>query len=86
MKHNPSPSPSHATRGAAPKTRTPVPRPEADATRLDKTGDRVGERIRFAAYVLYEQRGYVAGHELEDWLRAEAQILLAEDDGTTSAK
>lgn len=29
------------------------------------------ERIRVAAYLLAEQRGFTPGHELEDWLAAE---------------
>ena len=31
--------------------------------------------IRLRAYDLYEQRGRAEGHALEDWLRAEAEIL-----------
>jgi hypothetical protein len=31
--------------------------------------------IRLRAYDFYEQRGRAAGHALEDWLRAEAEIL-----------
>jgi len=31
--------------------------------------------IRLRAYDLYEQRGRMDGHALEDWLNAEAQIL-----------
>lgn len=30
--------------------------------------------IRIAAYSLYERRGYVSGHELEDWLQAEMEV------------
>lgn len=30
--------------------------------------------IRLAAYSFYERRGYVSGHELEDWLEAEMEI------------
>jgi hypothetical protein len=30
--------------------------------------------IRIAAYTFYERRGYVSGHELEDWLQAEMEI------------
>jgi Protein of unknown function (DUF2934) len=30
------------------------------------------ERIRVAAYYLAERRGFASGHELEDWLAAEA--------------
>jgi hypothetical protein len=32
------------------------------------------EQIRPRAYQLYEQRGKVDGHELEDWLQAEAEL------------
>jgi hypothetical protein len=33
------------------------------------------ERIRVRAYELYEQRGKVEGHDMEDWLQAEEEIL-----------
>ncbi len=40
-----------------------------------KTGaEAVAERIRCRAYELYEERGYEEGHEIEDWLRAEAEV------------
>lgn len=32
------------------------------------------EQIRRRAYELYEQRGREHGHDLEDWLRARAEI------------
>jgi hypothetical protein len=35
------------------------------------------EVIRLAAYAFYEARGRVDGHELEDWLKAEAQVAQA---------
>lgn len=38
------------------------------------------ERIANRAYELYEQRGRTHGHDLEDWLRAEREIL-GEDVG-----
>ena len=31
--------------------------------------------IRTRAYQLYEERGYEDGHDLEDWLRAEGEII-----------
>ena len=31
--------------------------------------------IRTRAYQLYEERGYEEGHNLEDWLRAEGEII-----------
>ncbi|MBZ5598575.1 MAG: DUF2934 domain-containing protein [Acidobacteriia bacterium] len=33
------------------------------------------QAIRRRAQELYEQRGRVAGHEVEDWLRAEAEVM-----------
>ena len=33
------------------------------------------EKIRVRAYELYEQRGKIEGHALDDWLQAEAEIL-----------
>lgn len=32
------------------------------------------EQIRRRAYELYERRGREAGHEVEDWLQAEAEL------------
>ncbi len=37
------------------------------------------EEIRIRAYQLYEERGYTAGHEDEDWLVAEREILSRHD-------
>jgi hypothetical protein len=33
------------------------------------------EYIRLRAYSIYEQRGRQDGHDMEDWLQAEAEIL-----------
>ena len=33
------------------------------------------DQIRQRAYQLYEARGREDGHELEDWLRAEAELV-----------
>ena len=35
----------------------------------------VEAEIRSRAYELYERRGRVDGHELDDWLQAEAEVL-----------
>jgi Protein of unknown function (DUF2934) len=36
------------------------------------------DRIRTRAYELYEERGKEDGHELDDWLRAEAEVTSSE--------
>jgi DUF2934 family protein len=41
--------------------------------------------IRRRAYELYEQRGYTPGHENEDWLVAEREVLSRADDQQQSA-
>ena len=33
------------------------------------------EKIRLRAYLLFEKRGGEHGHDLEDWLQAEAEVL-----------
>lgn len=33
------------------------------------------EKIRLRAYELYEQRGREEGHEVEDWLKAESEVI-----------
>ncbi|HUA16141.1 MAG TPA: DUF2934 domain-containing protein [Verrucomicrobiae bacterium] len=35
----------------------------------------LNDSIRYRAYELYEQRGREDGHELEDWVRAEGEVL-----------
>lgn len=41
----------------------------------DWVDDRVEEYIRQRAYQLYEQRGRTDGFDLDDWFRAEAEVL-----------
>ena len=42
---------------------------------LNLGGEVMEEKIRRRAYELYEQRGREEGHAMDDWLRAEAEIL-----------
>jgi hypothetical protein len=39
----------------------------------------VEETIRRRAYVLHEERGRGDGHELEDWIEMEAEVLRSKD-------
>jgi hypothetical protein len=47
------------------------------------------ELIRKRAYKLFEQRGYKHGHDLDDWLQAEAEVLgkkpTASEEQTSAA-
>jgi hypothetical protein len=50
------------------KSRGPLPQ-------KPKPSDDAEEKIRLRAYELYEQRGRIDGHALDDWLQAEGEIL-----------
>jgi hypothetical protein len=50
------------------------PEPEKNSSTTDLEAE-----IRLRAYQLYEQRGYMPGHEDEDWLVAEREVLARYD-------
>jgi len=49
-----------------------APRPATDAPAISDASIR--KEIAKAAYQLAERRGFLPGHEVEDWLAAEAQV------------
>ena len=52
-----------------------MPAPKLVEVRKDSFAANLEEKIRIRAYQLYEERGYLPGHEDEDWLIAEQEIL-----------
>ena len=46
---------------------------KADLQKTDDGGE-LEDQIRARAYQLYEQRGRDDGHNLDDWLQAEAEL------------
>lgn len=40
-------------------------------------------QVALAAYFIAEKRGFGPGHELDDWLAAEAQLATAEQPSVT---
>lgn len=60
-----------------PKTTT---KPVSTASAIDATS-KLEEQIRRRAYELYEQRGREDGHEINDWLQAEAEARQMEEKG-----
>ena len=52
---------------------TPAKRPQPISTTPDPL--QLEERIRVRAYELYESRGREHGHDLDDWLQAEGEML-----------
>lgn len=60
-----------AVKQAAPaKSAKPIP-VAASATRVHASQDRIRER----AFEMFEMRGSSHGHDMQDWLHAERQIL-----------
>jgi hypothetical protein len=75
MKHqHPAPAAVHPIH-AAPKVRAlPGRTTKSRGPGLVESGDGRDQAIREVAYSFYEARGRIAGHELDDWLQAEAQV------------
>jgi hypothetical protein len=55
------------------KAQRTSPTPRGSTTQIGSTPDLL-EQIRLRAYELFEQRGRTEGHELEDWVQAEAEV------------
>ena len=51
----------------------------ASATKSARETLPLEEQIRVRAYELYVQRGNESGSELDDWLQAESEILMAHE-------
>ena len=51
----------------------PSPPIKADLQKTD-SGCELQDQIRARAYQLYEQRGRDDGHDLDDWLHAQAEL------------
>jgi len=64
-------------RRAAPKAapRTAKPSAFSDTSRADMSADELRQLISEAAYYRAKQRGFAPGHELEDWIQAEAEVI-----------
>jgi len=64
------------------KARPTPPPGAASATQPGSTPELL-DQIRLRAYELFEQRGRNQGHDLEDWLQAETEVL--QHKGKTTA-
>ena len=53
-------------------------------SRAGKAADREVQ-VALIAYFIAERRGFEPGHELDDWLAAEAQVASAEQPSVTKA-
>ena len=48
-----------------------------ETTTLPQSQGNVEDLIRYRAYQLFEQRGRNHGFDMEDWLRAEVEVIQA---------
>lgn len=67
-----------ATKRAPAKTpakTTAKPQSFAGNARVDLSPDELRKLISEAAYYRAKQRGFAPGHELEDWVQAEAEVM-----------
>ncbi|MFZ5557893.1 MAG: DUF2934 domain-containing protein [Pseudomonadota bacterium] len=66
-------TPDELPKPAARTARKAAPR-KAPAARRSVTPEERYRLIQEAAYYRAEQRGFAAGHEIEDWIAAEAEV------------
>jgi hypothetical protein len=64
-----------AVEAAAPKTSTRKPAIVKSELRPNVVPINLEDEIRRLAYLLAERRGFQPGHEAEDWLSAEREVL-----------
>lgn len=60
---------------AVPQIRTSNPLKLADLQQITKHEQEVRDLIARRAYEFFEKRGFTPGNELDDWFRAEAELL-----------
>ena len=60
------------------------PKVEVEEATTSELSEEQQEQIRRRAHELYEARGQEDGHDLEDWLQAEAEIGAGKEPGTES--
>jgi DUF2934 family protein len=72
---------SRAPKVARRERKRDVARPAAPQAEAEIAGHQV--KVALAAYFIAEKRGFEPGHELEDWLAAEAQIAVGEQLSVT---
>lgn len=65
------------------KAQRTSPTPVTSTTQPGSTPELL-EQIRVRAYELFEQRGGSQGHDLEDWLQAEAEVLQRQSKTTAA--
>ena len=67
------PAPAKPPRTAPKSKKTPPAL--SGAARVEITADELRKLVEEAAYYRAKQRGFEPGHEVEDWVQAEAEVL-----------
>jgi hypothetical protein len=75
----------HATTSHAKSAAPGVAAASTAQATASASGDAKDEFVRQAAYYYYESRGRIGGHELDDWLRAEAEFERTRIEGAPDA-
>ena len=80
---SPTETSSARTPATASRQASAVRAPSAGRSPMKVSADTRRAMIAEAAYLRAERRGFVAGHEEEDWLAAEKEVdaLLSEEQG-----
>ncbi len=74
-------------RRRAPRKTNSTPKPDSGAAaprnaRADASAEEIRQLIAEAAYYRAKQRGFQPGHELEDWIQAESEVMRRVDRST----
>ena len=73
--------PETKERRRTPRKATPKPdsqkaaTPVASHARAEASSEEIRQLIAEAAYYRAKQRGFAPGHELEDWVQAESEVM-----------
>jgi hypothetical protein len=71
-----TPTPKPDSKAAAPRSAsTAASTPTAGTARADRASDDIRRQIAEAAYLRAKERGFEPGHELEDWVEAESEVM-----------
>jgi DUF2934 family protein len=69
-------TPKPDSRAAAPRSAsTAASTPMTSSARADISSDDIRRQIAEAAYLRAKERGFEPGHELEDWVEAESEVM-----------
>jgi hypothetical protein len=64
-------TPTPDSKAAAPRASMPL----GGTARSERSGDETRRKIAEAAYFRAKQRNFEPGHELEDWVEAESEVM-----------